>query len=188
MCFILCVNTAYSDYRHNHINEDSKAYNINLTLKKIAILPFFVGFIKDLRKRGYPIKFVIEALQLVDKVEFIDFEGSEFSGTYNKTSNKIQFENSFIDQSTGKLKSYNKLNNKQISNKTLINNIELPNKFIFNQPDNAELISSSLGTNNQILLRYLYNGKNTLVILDFKTKAIMSIITIKKGQDVFKSN
>ena len=88
----------------------------------------------------------------------------------------------------GLAKSYNKLNNKQISNKALINNIELPNKFIFNQPDNAELISSSLGTNNQILLRYLYNGKNTLVILDFKTKAIMSIITIKKGQDVFKSN
>ena len=88
----------------------------------------------------------------------------------------------------GLAKSYNKLNNKQISNKALINNIELPNKFIFNQPDNAELISSSLGTNNQILLRYLYNGKNTLVILDVKTKAIMSIITIKKGQDVFKSN
>ena len=105
----MCVNTAYSDYRHNHINEDSKAYNIDLTLEKVDILPFFVGLIKDLRKRGYPIKFVIEALQLVDKVEFTDFEGSEFSGTYNKVSNKIQFENSFIDQSTGKIKSYNKL-------------------------------------------------------------------------------
>ena len=88
----------------------------------------------------------------------------------------------------GLAKSYNKLNNKQISNKNLINNIELPNKFIFNQPDNAELISSSLGNDNQILLRYLYNGKNTLVILNVKTKAVMSIITIKKGQDVFKSN
>ena len=88
----------------------------------------------------------------------------------------------------GLAKSYNKLNNKQISNKTIISNIELPNKFIFNQPENAELISSSLGTNNQILLRYLYNGKNTLVILDVKTKTIMSIITIKKGQDVFESN
>ena len=62
-----------------------------------------------MRKRGYPIKFVIEALQLVDKVEFTDFEGSEFSGTYNKISNKIQFENSFIDQSTGKIKRYNEL-------------------------------------------------------------------------------
>lgn len=88
----------------------------------------------------------------------------------------------------GLAKSYNKLNNKEISNKTLINNIELPNEFIFNQPDNAELISSSLGPNNQILLRYIYKGKNTLVILDVKTKAIMSIITIKKGQNVFKSN
>ena len=56
------------------------------------------------------------------------------------------------------------------------------------KPTEAQLISSSLGTNNEILLRYLYKGKNTLVILDVKTKKIKSIVTIKKGQNSFKIN
>ena len=83
---------------------------------------------------------------------------------------------------------YKKLSNKAILDKTLENNINIPNQFIFNQPAEAQLISSSLGLNNQILLRYLYKGKNTLVILNIKTKQILSVITIKKGQDIFKSN
>ena len=52
-------------------------------------------------------------------------------------------------------------------------------------PKNAQLISSSLGQSNQILLRYLHKGKNRLVILDIKTKKIMSIITLKKGNEYF---
>ena len=66
--------------------------------------------------------------------------------------------------------------------------MEYTNKFDFYEPTEAQLISSSLGTNNEILLRYLYKGKNTLVVLDIKTKKIKSIITIKKGQNSFKIN
>lgn len=108
-CFIVLIDTADSHYRHNHTSNNSKSHNINLTIEKVDILPFFVDLIKDLRKRGYPIKFVIDALKLVDQIEFTDFEDNDFSGTYNKVSNNIQLENSFIDQSTGKLKSYKKL-------------------------------------------------------------------------------
>ena len=52
--------------------------------------------------------------------------------------------------------------------------------FNFSQPVDAQLISSSLGTNNQILLRYIYKGKNVLVILDTKSKKMTTLITIKK--------
>ena len=85
-------------------------------------------------------------------------------------------------------KKYNKLNNTTAINKTLEDNKEYTNKFDFNEPNEAQLISSSLGTNNEILLRYLYKGKNTLVILDVKTKNIKSIVTIKKGQNSFTIN
>ena len=85
-------------------------------------------------------------------------------------------------------KKYNKLNNTSNINKTLKDDEEFTNIFDFNEPTEAQLISSSLGTNNEILLRYLYNGKNTLVILDVKTKKIKSIVTIKKSQNSFKIN
>ena len=49
--------------------------------------------------------------------------------------------------------------------------------------------SSSKKFNEKILNKVLYyKGKNTLVILNIKTKQILSVITIKKGQDIFKSN
>jgi hypothetical protein len=54
------------------------------------------------------------------------------------------------------------------------------NQFNFLQPSDAQLISSSLGKNNQILLRYIYKGKNVLVVLDTNTRNIKSIITLKK--------
>ena len=88
----------------------------------------------------------------------------------------------------GLAKKYNKLNNTSNINKTLENDEEFTSIFVFNEPTKAQLISSSLGTNNEILLRYLYKGKNTLVILDIKTKKIKSIVTIKKGQNSFKIN
>ena len=53
-------------------------------------------------------------------------------------------------------------------------------KFDFFQPNNAQLISASLGAGNEILLRYLYKGNNVLVILDKKTKQKKTIITLKK--------
>ena len=83
-------------------------------------------------------------------------------------------------------KKYNKLNNNPIIDKTLKDDIENTNKFDFNDPTEAQLISSSIGTNNEILLRYLYKGENILVVLDIKTKKIKSIVTINKGKNSFK--
>tara|TARA_B100000989_G_scaffold266726_1_gene220403 strand:+ start:1065 stop:1457 length:393 start_codon:yes stop_codon:yes gene_type:complete len=78
--------------------------------------------------------------------------------------------------------SYNNLDKSEINkdNNLKIDQLKL-NKFNFIQPLGAQLISSSLGQNNEILLRYLYEGKNVLVILNIKTKLIRSIITLKKG-------
>tara|TARA_B100000161_G_scaffold12502_1_gene7725 strand:- start:1250 stop:1642 length:393 start_codon:yes stop_codon:yes gene_type:complete len=88
----------------------------------------------------------------------------------------------------GLAKNYNKLNRYTTVNKNLKDDKEFTNKFDFNEPNEAQLISSSLGANNEILLRYLYKGKNTLVILDVKTKHIKSIVTITKSQNSFKIN
>ncbi len=85
--------------------------------------------------------------------------------------------------------SLNKLNNDK---KNIAQNIQDDSEkftnFDFNQPLDAQLISSSIGQKNQILLRYLYKGKNTLVVLDISTKKIRSIITLRKGKENFKIN
>ena len=57
--------------------------------------------------------------------------------------------------------------------------------FDFAQPNDAQLISSSLGAGNEILLRYLYKGNNVLVILDKKTKKKKAIITLKKDLNIW---
>ncbi len=66
-------------------------------------------------------------------------------------------------------------------NNTLIIDKQKINQLNFVQPFSAQLISSSLGQDNEILLRYLYAGNNVLVVLNTKTKQIKSIITVKKG-------
>ena len=66
-------------------------------------------------------------------------------------------------------------------NSTLIIDEEKLNQLNFEQPTSAQLISSSLGQDNEILLRYLYEGNNVLVVLNTKTKQIKSVITVKKG-------
>ena len=80
---------------------------------------------------------------------------------------------------------YNKYDNLEKSeknkNNTLIIYEEKLNQLNFEQPTSAQLISSSLGQDNEILLRYLYEGNNVLVVLNTKTKQIKSIITVKKG-------
>ena len=78
--------------------------------------------------------------------------------------------------------SYNNLERSE-KNKNNILNIDKQkiNLLNFTQPFSAQLISSSLGQDNEILLRYLYEGNNVLVILNSKTKQIRSIITVKKG-------
>ena len=80
---------------------------------------------------------------------------------------------------------YNKYVNLEKSqknkNNTLIIDEEKLNQLNFEQPTSAQLISSSLGQDNEILLRYLYEGNNVLVVLNTKKKQIKSIITVKKG-------
>ena len=89
----------------------------------------------------------------------------------------------------GLAESYKNINsNKETFSKAEETKIGLINKFDFNEPADAQLISSSLGLDNQMLLRYLYKGENVLVILDIQTKEISSIITIKKSNETFKIN
>ena len=59
------------------------------------------------------------------------------------------------------------------------------NQFNFLQPSDAQLISASVGKNNQILLRYIYKGKNVLVVLDTNTRNIKSIVTLKKDSVIW---
>ena len=79
----------------------------------------------------------------------------------------------------------NSYNNLERSDKNKNNSLNIHeqklNKLNFFQPSNAQLISSSIGQGNEILLRYIYDGNNVLVVLNSKTKQIRSIITIKKG-------
>jgi hypothetical protein len=78
--------------------------------------------------------------------------------------------------------SYNNLDKPEKVKKDLINTNEKSlNAFDFEEPFDAQLISSSLGRKNEILLRYIYEGNNVLVILNSKTRQITSIITLKKG-------
>jgi hypothetical protein len=59
-------------------------------------------------------------------------------------------------------------------------------EFNFFQPKDAQLISTSLGNNDEMLLRFLYQGNNVLVVLNVDTKKIRSIITLKRGKDFGK--
>lgn len=88
----------------------------------------------------------------------------------------------------GLAKSYNNLGNEQKKiNKPEIKN-KIFNEFIFSQPRDAQLISTSLGNNNEILLRYLYQGNNVLVVLNANTQKLQSIITLKRGKSFGKEN
>ena len=78
--------------------------------------------------------------------------------------------------------SYNNLENSEKTENNILNVDEQKlNLLNFVEPSSAQLISSSLGQDNEILLRYLYEGNNVLVVLNTKTKQIKSIITVKKG-------
>jgi len=84
----------------------------------------------------------------------------------------------------GLAKSYNNIENSKKIKDDKINTIEHKlNLFNFIEPFDAQLISSSLGQGNDILLRYVYEGKNVLVILNSKTRLVTSIITLKKGTE-----
>ena len=84
-----------------------------------------------------------------------------FIGLYNSHNNLEKFEKN--------------------KNNALIIDEQKLNQLNFEQPSSAQLISSSLGQDNEILLRYLYEGNNVFIVLNTKTKQIKYIITVKKG-------
>ena len=86
----------------------------------------------------------------------------------------------------GLVRNYKKIeeNNKSKSHSLNKKREELV-KFDFSQPNDAQLISSSIGADNEILLRYLYKGDNVLVILDKKTMQKKVMITIKKELNIW---
>ncbi len=88
----------------------------------------------------------------------------------------------------GLAKSYNNLGNEQkkVNKSEMKQNVF--NEFIFSQPQDAQLISSSIGNNNEILLRFLYQGNNVLVVFNSKTQKVESIITLKRGKNFGKEN
>jgi hypothetical protein len=81
-----------------------------------------------------------------------------------------------------KYKNIEKIDNNKNSSKIIEEKL---NQLNFLQPSNAQLISSSLGKNNEILLRYIYKGNNVLVIFDTNTNNIKSIITLKKDSIIW---
>ena len=86
----------------------------------------------------------------------------------------------------GLAKSYKNLDNDKNTNSSLVNNKEIELKvFNFSQPLDAQLISSSLGADNKILLRYLYKGDNVLVIIDSKNNKMESITKLKKKKQAW---
>ena len=58
-------------------------------------------------------------------------------------------------------------------------------KYTIFHPSKAQLISSSLGVDNEILLRFMFEGNNILVILDKSTKKYKSIISLKKKENTW---
>tara|TARA_B100000768_G_scaffold46553_1_gene45357 strand:+ start:478 stop:870 length:393 start_codon:yes stop_codon:yes gene_type:complete len=59
-------------------------------------------------------------------------------------------------------------------------------KYALFHPPEAQLISSSLGLDDEILLRFMFKGNNILVTLDKNTKQYKSIITFKKKENAWK--
>ena len=81
----------------------------------------------------------------------------------------------------GLAKSYNSLDNfKKIESSQVNKKKQGLNVFNFYQPIDAQLISSSLGNDNKVLLRYLYDGENVLIIIDSRNNKTETIIKLKK--------
>ena len=80
----------------------------------------------------------------------------------------------------GLAKSFKNLNNTQKIEYSIDKKKQSLNVFNFYQPLDAQLISSSLGDDNKVLLRYLYDGENVLIIIDSKNNKTETIIKLKK--------
>ena len=53
----------------------------------------------------------------------------------------------------------------------------------FFQPNEAQLVSSSLGGDNKLLLRYQIKGKTVLIIIDILSNEVINKIYLSKGKD-----
>ena len=82
----------------------------------------------------------------------------------------------------GLAKSYKNLNDIQKIESSINGKDQGINVFNFYQPLDAQLISSSLGDNNKVLLRYLYDGDNVLIVIDSRNNKMETIIKIKKDE------
>jgi hypothetical protein len=80
----------------------------------------------------------------------------------------------------GLTKNFKNLNNIQKIEASIDKKKQALNAFNFYQPVDAQLISSSLGNDNKVLLRYLYDGENVLIIIDSRNKKTETIIKLKK--------
>ena len=81
----------------------------------------------------------------------------------------------------GLAKSYKNLNDIQKIESSIDKKEQGTNVFNFYQPLDAQLISSSLGDNNKVLLRYLYDGDNVLIVIDSRNNKMETIIKLKKN-------
>tara|TARA_Y100001960_G_C14269196_1_gene631327 strand:+ start:191 stop:565 length:375 start_codon:yes stop_codon:yes gene_type:complete len=72
---------------------------------------------------------------------------------------------------------------KIVSKKEIETNKDDKKEIIFYQPINYQLVSSSLGNNNQLLLRYHSGIKTILLVVDIKKKIIAKKISILKSDD-----
>ena len=86
----------------------------------------------------------------------------------------------------GLAKSYNNLDNlKKIESSQVNKKKQGLTVFNFSQPLDAQLISSSLGADHKVLLRYLYNGDNVLIVIDSRNNKMEAIIKLKKKKMVW---
>ena len=79
----------------------------------------------------------------------------------------------------GFIKNYNTLSVK----KNVKNSIFKTKEITFFQPKNSQLISSSLASDNQLLLRYQREGKTIILIIDIKNKYISNKIIFNDSED-----
>ena len=85
----------------------------------------------------------------------------------------------------GLAKSFKNLNNSQKIETSIDKKKQGLNVFNFYQPIDAQLISSSIGDDNKVLLRYLYDGENVLIIIDSRNNKTETIIKLKKRKIVW---
>ena len=79
----------------------------------------------------------------------------------------------------GFVKNYNKLSSKNEITKT----IQETDEFEIFQPENSQLISSSIGGDERLLLRYQSEGNNVIIIIDTNRKIILKKIFFRNGKD-----